>query len=119
MKLSDIKGENAIDAVAELIPPVARIARDQKVRELFEAKETPDGMLPLDFFLSRMEVGAPTLLSDHKSDVITILAAISGKTVAEYTNGLTFASLLNDLLELMNDEVFGDFLPSSETSAED
>ena len=118
MRLSDIKGDAAIDAVAELIPPVARIARDGKVRELFEQKKVPDGMTAIEFFLSRVEGGASVLLADHKSDVIMILAALSGKTVEQYTEGLTFASLLNDLLELLNDEVFGDFLPSSGTSEE-
>lgn len=119
MKLSDIKGEGAIDAVADLIPPVARIARDPDVRDMFETKKVPEGMTALEFFLSRIEEGAPLLLSKHKGDVISILAAISSKTVEEYTAGLTFASLLNDLIELLNDEVFGDFLPSSETSDTD
>lgn len=110
MKLSDISGERTLDVIADILPPVSRIAQDDSAMEIFVPKSVPEGMTQVQFFASRIEKSAPALLKGHRDDVIDILAAISGKTREEYVAGMNLASLVKDLVELMTDTEFLGFL---------
>ena len=115
MKLSDVKGDRVLDVIADIINPIANIARDKEVDEMFKREAVPDGMEARDFFAKRMCKGLPILLKGHKQDVIAILAAIEGVTPEEYTATLNLAKLFTDAMELMTDEAFISFLSSQKT----
>lgn len=118
MKLSDIKGDRTLDVIADLIDPIARIAQDKDVAEMFKRKAVPEGMEASKFFAERMRKGMPALLKGHKRDVIAILAAIEGVTPKEYTATLNLAKLFTDTMELMTDEAFIGFLSSQKTMSD-
>lgn len=114
MKLSDIQGERTIDVVVELVAPVSRIVKDKKVRDAFKGKEKPkngEKVEPAVMFMDKMSDVLPSLLKDHKSDFIEIMATIEGVTIEEYTESLNLAKLFTDVISLMTDEAFTDFLP--------
>ena len=113
MKLSEVKGERTFDVIADLIEPIANIAADKNAKALFKREKVPEGMTSNEFFAQRMRKAAPQLLKDHKDDIIGILSTIAGKTKEEYTATLNLASLLSDLIELLNDQAFLGFLASS------
>ena len=113
MKLSDVKGERTLDVIADLIDPIASIAQDKDVSEMFERKEVPEGMEARDFFIQRMRKGMPALLKGHKDDIIAILATIEGVTPDEYAESLNLAKIIQDFMELVTDEAFIGFLSSS------
>ena len=89
MRLSDIKGEAAIDAVADLIEPVSEIAVDKKVVELFRNGQRLKAIS-----------GA---LKGHRRAVIEILAILDQKSPEEYMTTVTLASLPMQALDILND----------------
>lgn len=115
MKLSDIKGDRVLDVIADIIDPIANMVQDRDVAAMFERKAVPDGMDARDFFAKRMRKGLPVLLKGHKADIIAIMAAIEGVTPEQYAASLDFPKLFTDVMELVSDDAFLDFLSSSGT----
>lgn len=113
MKLSDVKGDRTLDVVADLIEPIANIAQDKDVSEMFKREVVPDGMEAREFFAARMRKGMPALLKGHKNDIIAILATIEGVSPDEYAASLNLAKIIKDFTELVTDEAFLGFLSSS------
>ena len=116
MKLSDIKGDRTLDVIADLIDPIANIAQDKDVAEMFERKAVPEGMEAHEFFAARMRKCVPALLKCHKQDVITILATIEGVTPEEYADTLSLTKLFTDTMELITDKALIDFLSQPKTT---
>lgn len=115
MKLSDIKGDRVLDVIADIIDPIANMVQDKDVAAMFERKAVPEGMEARDFFAGRMRKGMPVLLKGHKADIIAIMAAIEGVTPGQYAESLDFPKLFTDVMELVTDNAFLDFLSSPET----
>lgn len=115
MKLSDIKGDRVLDVIADIIDPIANMAQDKDVAAMFERKAVPEGMDARDFFAKRMRKGMRVLLKGHKADIIAVMAAIEGVTPGQYAASLDLPKLLTDVMELVTDDAFLDFLPSSGT----
>lgn len=115
MKLSDIKGDRVLDVIADIIDPIANIVQDKDVAAMFKREAVPDGMEARDFFAKRMCKGLPVLLKSHKADIIAIMAAIEGVTPEQYAASLDFHKLFTDVMELVTDDAFLNFLSSSET----
>lgn len=88
MKLSDIKGEAALDAMADLIDPIAEIAQDKILVGLLRAKN----------MLEAVKLG----LKRHKTSVMAILAILNQQDVKTYEPSL--AEIPKMLLEILNDE---------------
>lgn len=107
MKLSDIRGEHALELAADLIDPIANIAADPAMTALLRPDAASPETLPL-----RLRRHLPALLRAHKEDVIVILAAIQGVTPADYSASLDMVRLIKDLTDLLTDEGF-DILFSS------
>lgn len=115
MKLSDIKGDRVLDTIADIIDPIANIVQDGDVAAMFERKAVPEGTDARDFFAKRMRKGMPVLLKGHKADIIAIMAAIEGVTPGQYAASLDFPKLFTDVMELVTDDAFLDFLSSPGT----
>lgn len=88
MKLSEIKGEHAIDVLADLMEPATRIFADEEVQKSVRSKE-PKLIL------------AKKLLKGHKREVIEILAILDGEDPDTYEVNLL--TLPVKLLEILND----------------
>lgn len=110
MRLSDIKGDRAIDVIADLIEPVSNIATDDMSKGLFERRECPAGMTPEQFTLERIKKNAPKLLKSHKDDLVSILSTIGGIPKEQYVKDMTLASVMVDIIELFSDSEFLGFL---------
>lgn len=115
MRLSDIKGERAIEVIGELIDPIANIAEDKEASTLFRREKLPDGIDAKAFVVSRLRKGLPVLLKNHKGDIVTILAAIEGVTPAEYAATLDLGKVFKDLTELLTDKEFMAFFTSEQS----
>ena len=115
MKLSDIKGDRVLDVIADIIDPIANMVQDEDVAAMFKREAVPEGMEAREFFAARMRKSVPALLKGHKSDIIAILAAIDGVTPEQYAASLDFPKLFTDVMELVTDDAFLNFLSSSET----
>ena len=115
MKLTDIKGERALDVVAELIVPVSNIAEDEAAAALFSRKALPEGMTVGQFMRKRVKESVPALLKGHKADLLTILATIEGVEVKAYEESLTLDKLIIDVANLLTDDLFCTFFISQQS----
>ena len=97
MRLSEFKGEDAIDVLADIIEPIRSIIQDDEVVKLWKQKNT------------KVATAAKVILKEHKHEVIEILAAMERKTYDEYLPEVKVLSLPVKVLEILNDKEFMDF----------
>lgn len=91
MRLSDYKGEEALDVLADIIEPVTLILGDKEIQEL--AKEHKG---PLIKFVKPM-------IKNHKREVLEILARLENEPVEKYKEKVNILTLPTAILELIND----------------
>lgn len=90
MRLSEIKGEDALDVVADLIEPIAEIAMDEQ-------------------FMTAYRAGKPKLLlikyvlKAHKHAMLTMLATLERKSVEDYVKEVNLLSLPAQILDIVED----------------
>lgn len=89
MKLSEIKGKEAITTLANLMEPVSKIAADKDVQDAVQSKQ------PLPIIVKK-------LLQGHPDEVIEVLALLDGADPKTYEPSLL--TLPMKLLEILNDE---------------
>ena len=89
MKLSEIKGKEAITTLALLMEPVSKIASDKDVQDAVQSKQ------PLPIIVKK-------LLQGHPDEVIEVLALLDG--AYPKTDEPSVLSLPMKLLEILNDE---------------
>lgn len=118
MKLSDVKGERVFDVMAELVGPICNIATSKAFKAAMEHKPCPDGMDPREFGAQRIRDALPEIIKEHRNDIVAILATIGGVEPSEYMEGMTIVSLWSDVMELVADGDFLDFLSSLNTLME-
>lgn len=89
MRLSDFKGEEALDVLADIIEPLTTILTSERVQELAK-QEAPT-----------LSYVAPIL--KQKKEIVAILARLDNKPVDEYMKTLNLVTLPKQILELIND----------------
>lgn len=97
-KLSDYKGEDALDLLADLIDPVADIASDKEIATLVRSKQ------------SKMAI-VKVAIKNHKKAILEILAILEGVPVEEYE--CSVFSLPVKILEILNDKELINFFTSA------
>lgn len=110
MALDALKGEAALDALADLIDPVFSIAQDEALAGLLSAEGLGDD--PREGMAERLRKAAPKLIKGHKDDLVRIMAATQGKDEDEVRDGLTLLTLPLWLVSLFKDPVVLGFLAS-------
>lgn len=86
-KLSEIKGEEALDVLAEIIEPAAEIFTDENVKKALKSE-------------SRIKA-AKIILKDHKKAILALMAALEETPVEEYKPTLLALPAL--ILGVLND----------------
>lgn len=86
-KLSEYRGEEALEILADLIEPAAEIMTDKKIAEAFRGKNAGEAI--------------KIALKDHKRSILNIMARLDGEDPAAYAPNV-FA-LPRQLLEIFND----------------
>ncbi len=106
MKLSDYKGEDAIELLANILEPTMEIVGDPIITEsIKDSKKMTRGAL------------IKTIIKDHKKPILEILAYINGEDPASYEPDIL--TLTMSLIELFNDEAFLQLFPSQDQSVSD
>ena len=103
MKLSEIKGEKALDVIEAIAGPVASIVTDKQMKGMLDGKDVA----------KRADKVACFILKNHRADAVKILAALSLKEPDEYLSSVTLPKLLGDVYEVLTDEELLAFLPSA------
>ena len=99
MRLSEVKGEDTLDVLADIIDPITMIASDEEVKVMRE-NGSPKLLL------------VKYLLKAHKSAIIEIMATINRKPIDEFKETLTIESLIKMLIELANDPLLAEVFQS-------
>lgn len=99
MKLSEIKGEAALDVLAELAEPAVEIMADEEVREIAQSKK-PKVLL------------VKPILKNHKTAIIQIMAALEQKDPEEFVKTMNILTLPKKILELLEDEALMELFQS-------
>jgi len=100
MKLSEIKGEQAFDVLAEIIEPIADITADGEFVKIAKTS-------------TKAKVAAH-VIKNHKKECIQIMAALNLKKVEEFEFSLlTLPKMLIELFD--DDEVMALFQQQSQT----
>lgn len=86
MRLSEIKGERALEVLADLIDPVGEICADEEIKTAFRTNK---------------KTALKLMLKTHKSSVIAVMAALDGATPQDYD--ISLLSLPVKLMEILND----------------
>lgn len=87
-KLSEIKGQEALDVLAEIIEPAAEIFTDENVKNALKAE-------------NNKAKAAKIILKDHNKAVLTLMATLEGVPVEEYQP--TLFALPSLILGVLND----------------
>lgn len=101
MKLSEIKGDRAIEVIADLIEPTTNIALDKNVAGIFKVVPLP-GEDARAAAARSIKKNVPRLLKTHKADIIAILSTLEGKAGGE----LGLPRIIAGLIELLGDREF-------------
>ena len=88
MKLREFENEQALDLLADIIEPIARIMADKKVEKMVKAKKP-------------VLVIASHILKNNKKDVIEIVATMNGADPATFK--FNTVTLLKDIVDIMSD----------------
>lgn len=90
MKVTDIRGEDALDVLADMIDPAVEIMQDEEIAEAAKADAPKLKIVKL-------------ALKKHKREVIELLAALEMQTPEEYAKGVNVLTLPFKVLEILND----------------
>ena len=99
-KLSEYKGDEAIELLADLVDPVLEIISDAEIADQLQKKLYAAAVKPI--------------LKAHKQAVLQILALLNGKTVEEYKSEVNLFTIPKALLELLNDPDLMNLFTSAE-----
>lgn len=88
MKLSEFKGEEALDVLVELLDPIGEILADKDVKAEFQKNNMS---------------GVKAMLKGHKKAVITMMAILEREEPDEYIKKVNLLTLPMALLEILND----------------
>ena len=113
MKLSEIKGERAVEVIADLIEPIAEIASDPACEGLFKVVPVK-GQSPRTTSAKHLGKYIPTLLKNHKQDVLKIVALLNGKDADDMNAFQMTAALLSVMTDKSLLELFQSAVPSVE-----
>lgn len=105
MKLSEFKGEEALDVLADIFEPLSVIFTDDEVQALSKT-----GSTNAIAYLKPM-------LKNHKPELISILARLDCKSVEEYMETMNLVTLPKQIMEMMSDpEIQSLFFSAQEKS---
>lgn len=107
MKLSEVKGEKALDMLAGLIEPIMEIIEDKEVSKILKSRHDKDKADSTKIILGRAVSAA---IKNHKKAVITILATLDDIPVDQYECNLL--SLPKKMMDIINDPAIFDLFTS-------
>lgn len=87
-KLSEVKGEEALDVLAEILEPIVTIINDEEVKAGFE---------------TNIAKSVSIALKKYKTEILQIFASINGKSVEETCEEIDILSLPSYIVEILNE----------------
>ena len=108
MKLSEYRGDDALEVLAELLEPAVEILADADIAAAWRDKN------PNKTRGQKQLKAVSIAIKKHKEEVIAILAALDHETPDEYREKINVVTLPKKLLEVLNDKDLRNFFTSQE-----
>lgn len=89
MRLSNYKGDKALDLLVDLIDPIGEIASDPALIKCLQGQD--------------IKGAAKLMLKEHRKAVIEVLSTLEGETPEAYMKRVNVMTLPMALIDLMND----------------
>ena len=102
MKITEYRGEDAIDLLADILEPVGEIIGDPEVEKIFQ------GFQKSSFNRELIK----HVLKNHKRALIEIMARLDNEPVEQYRKKVNIFTLPKKALELLDDEELISFFVS-------
>ena len=99
MKLSEIQGERAIEVIADLVEPVADIAMDKSLKDVFKVK-VGEGETAEEAAARTIKAKVPYMLKHHKKQIAQILGVLEDVDPEK----LNILQIIKGVTEMLNDE---------------
>ena len=99
MKLSEIKGEAALDVLADILEPATEILADEEIKAATEDKNVK--------LIQIVKIA----IKKHKRAVIEMLAAVEQEDPDEYIKKVNVLTVPMKFIELLQDENLREVLP--------
>lgn len=93
MKLSEIKGDRALEVIADIMEPITNLISDPETKKALKN----NGKEPVVKIL-------PKIIKTHKDDIYKMLAILDGVTVEEYAKSANMVKIINDFTDIVMDE---------------
>jgi len=115
MKLSEISTDRAMDIIAEAVPAIDCMVESEAIKEFYKkyAKHSLTKALAIKASIELV----PKLVKSNKEDVLIIIAAFTGKKLAE-VKAQPFMDSFNELKSIFDDPEFMQLFKSSVNTAQ-
>lgn len=107
MKLSELKGERAVEAIADLIEPLTNIATNRNKWAKQNVKPV-EGESKQEATARNLKEQLPVILRENKSDLLSIITIITGENAEE----MSLPRIMKESIELLSDKDLGDLFLS-------
>ena len=87
-KLSEVKGEEALNVLADILEPIVTIATDEEVKAGFE---------------KNVAKCVSVALKKYKKEILEIFASINGKSVEETCKEIDLLTLPSYIVDILNE----------------
>lgn len=101
MKLSEIKGERAIEVIADLIDPITTIASSEGIKKVFPIVPK-DGETPAEAAMRALKTEIPEIIKENSKEVAKIIGTLENADPEE----LSLAQIMVGLSEMVSDKAF-------------
>lgn len=102
MRLSEFKGEDALDVLADIIEPVSEIVGDEEIKKAISGEGNKTKIASI----------VKLALKKHKHAVLEVLARCENKSYEEYVETVSVFTLPLKALEIFNDKELVSFFQS-------
>ena len=109
MRLCEIPTDKFADVLCVVGPAIANIATEKSVEEAIRGIDRKNMRASLVAVARDM---IPALFTDHREDVYAIIAALSGKSIAD-VRAQTIACTIEDIKNLVDGDIVDFFTPAA------
>lgn len=108
MKLSEIKGENTLDIIADILEPISNLISDPEAKKALKN----DKKEPIIKIL-------PQIIKTHKKDIYKIFAILDGVSIEEYAKNANMVKVMQDFTDVVMDEAMQSLFISAKPKKEE
>lgn len=93
MKLSEIKGDRALEVIADIMEPLSNLISDPETKNALKGSSKKPVIKIL-----------PKIIKTHKNDIYKMLSVLDGVSVKEYAENSNMMKIIQDFTDVVMDD---------------